>query len=225
MATKSESLFEDLCRRAGIRHERVHPPSRDGEKSPDYRAWFGNHEVVAEVKQLDPNTDGKHPEYPHGFVPAPGVMIEHDAKPGSRIRNALNKAAPQLKALTRGELPTMVVVFNNTDVSFHTSDYSVATAMEGFDVVDVQVPRNVNEQPTFGKPRSGPKRMMTPEHNTTVSAVAVLWLDENATPQLAVFHNRHARHAIDPGWLRSPRVRHFRRPNAGRSSLDGWEEL
>jgi hypothetical protein len=203
----------------------VQPPSRDGEKSPDYRTWFGGHEVIVEVKQLDPNTDREHPEFPHGFVPGPGGVIEHDAKPGARIRSAISKAAPQQKALSRGNVPTMVVVFNNTDVSFHTSAYSVATAMEGFDVVDVRVPTDMNESPTFGEPRSGPRRMKTTEHNTTVSAVAVLSLDENDVPHLAVFHNRHARNPIEADWLRSPAVSHHRRRDSDRSSLDGWEAL
>jgi hypothetical protein len=144
--------------------------------------------------------------------------------PGDRVRNAIHKAALQLRALSCGKRPTMVVVYNNTGVSLHTRPEAVAMAMDGVEVVPVIVPHDPNERPTFGSSRSGPKRMMTPEHNTTVSAVGVLFANMDDVPCLVVYHNRHARHAIDPDGIQTVSIRHYRRPEGCTSSLDPWEE-
>ena len=118
----------------------------------------------------------------------------------------------------------MVVVYNTTGMSLHTTPEAVGFAMDGIEVVPVHVPRDPSVPPTFGESRSGPKRMMTPEHNTTVSAVAVLRTNWDDTPALLVFHNRYARHPIDPDAIQVPSVRHYRRPAGSTSSLAGWEE-
>lgn len=219
MSTTSESLFEELCQRAGLRFERV--PTADGQQSPDYVVWLGGQRVIAEIKQFDPNSK----EEDDAEARARGeVFVQGPKLPGDRVRSAIRKAAPQLKALSCGREPTMVVVYNATDVSLHTMPEAVAMAMEGIEVVSVHVPHDPSVSPTLGESRSGPKRMMTPEHNTTVSAVGVLCWNWDRELQLAVYHNRYARHPIDPDAIQLPSVLHFRRPEGSKSSLDGWEE-
>lgn len=93
MTTTSESLFEDICRSAGLRFERV--PTADGQQSPDYVVWFGCQRVIAEIKQFDPNQR----EEDDAEARARGeVFVQGPKLPGDRVRSAINKAAPQLKA-------------------------------------------------------------------------------------------------------------------------------
>jgi len=219
MTTKSESLFEDLCRRAGIRCERV--PTADGQQSPDYIVSLGSQRVIAEVKQFDPNPQ----EEDDAEALSRGEYRTQGPKlPGDRVRSAIRRAAPQLKALARGEAPTMVVVYNTTDVSLHTTPEAIAFAMDGIEVVPVLVPHDPSGPPSFGSSRSGPKRMMTPEHNTTISAVGVLCWNWDRELRLAVYHNRYARHPIDPDGIQVPSLLHYRRPEGSTSSLAAWEE-
>ena len=125
----------------------------------------------------------------------------------------------------KGECPAMLVVYNNSGAKNHTDPYSVATTMQGLDVVPVLVPENPSISPQFQDPRSGPGKKMTSNANTTISAIGVLRTDFDDEPQLCIYHNRHARHPVDPEWLRHPRVHHFRLPAGEASSLAGWKEV
>jgi hypothetical protein len=66
---------------------------------------------------------------------------------------------------------------------------------------------------------------MTAEVNTTISAIGVLVKDELDRPNLFVYHNRHAVNRLEPDWLRSSSVRHFKLPAGASSSLEGWEDI
>jgi hypothetical protein len=213
--TVSEDMFEEVCRSAGIDYRRVEVAHS---RRPDYEVDLTGHRVVVEVKQFDPNKE----EAESNLRLAAGGIGGTTAKPGHRIRKAIDDAAPQLKALSEGECPTMVVVYNNSGAGQHTDPYSVATAMQGFDVVPVLVHKDPSISPQFQDVRSGPKKRMTATHNTTISAIAVLRTDFDDNPILCIYHNRHAVNSIDPEWLRHPRVYHFRLPDGAASSLDHW---
>lgn len=217
--TVSEDLFENLCARVGIRCTRVEETET---QTPDYELEPSGHRVVAEVKQFDPN-----PEEAESIkrMEAGGVGGV-SAKPGDRIRKAIGYAAPQLKALSRGVSPAMLVVYNNSAAGQHSDQYSVATAMQGFDVVPVLVPEDASISPQFQDVRSGPSgRKMRANANTTISAIGVLRTDTDGSPHLHIYHNRHAVNPIEPDWIRHPRVKHFRLPDGAESSLDGWVEV
>jgi hypothetical protein len=213
--TVSENMFEELCEFVGIACERVDEAST---RTPDYEVKFSGHRVVAEVKQFDPNKE----EAESNRRLAAGGIGGTTAKPGQRIRKAIDDAAPQLKKLSKGECPTMVLVFNNSGAKQHTDPYSVATAMQGLDVVPVLVPKDPSISPQFQDVRSGPKKRMTAIHNTTISAIGVLVTDFDDRTLLCIYHNRHARNPIEPEWLRHPLVHHFALPDGAASSLDGW---
>ncbi len=201
--TISEDLFEKLCVRAGISCHRV-PEEKDA-KRPDYEIELASHRVVTEVKQFDPNKEEAE------FIRRQqvGDACVTSATPGHRIRNAIGSAAPQLKALSKGECPSMVVVYNNSGVKQHTDPYSVATAMQGLDEIPVLVRDDPSNSPQFQDARSGPKKRMTAAHNTTISAIGVLVTDFDDQILLCIYHNQHARHPIDPQWLRHSLVHHF----------------
>lgn len=215
--TISEDMFEALCRSAGIACKRIDEAST---RTPDYEVMFGGHRVVTEVKQFDPNREEAESIR---RMKAGGVGVT-TATPAQRIRKAIDSAAPQLKALSKGECSAMVVVYDNSGAGRHTKPYSVATAMQSLDVVPVLVPEDPSISPQFEDTRSGPQKRMTADDNTTVSAIGVLVTDFDDRTHLRIYHNRHARHPIDPEWLRHPLVHHYRLPDGAASSLDDWEE-
>ncbi len=51
---KSEVLFEHFCAEHKLRCEAV---PRTSERTPDYDVYFGEHRVVAEIKQIDPTPE------------------------------------------------------------------------------------------------------------------------------------------------------------------------
>lgn len=217
--TVSEDMFEELCQSVGIACERVDETTT---RTPDYEVKFSGHRIVAEVKQFDPNEE----EAESIRRMEAGGIGGTTTEPGDRMRKAIGYAAPQLKARSKGECPAMLVIYNNSGAGQHTDPYSVATAMQGLDVVPVLVPKDPAISPQFQDVRSGPSgRKMRANANTTISAIGVLVTDFDDATHLCIYHNRHARHPIDPEWLRHPLVHHFRLPEGAASSLDGWAKV
>lgn len=214
--TISEELFEQFCRTASIPYSRV--AEEAALRRPDYEIALSGHRVVVEVKQFDPND--REAAALRGWREREAIALRTIV--GDRIRKAIQRAAPQLRALSQGKRPALLVVWDNT-MAEHTDPHSVATAMQGRDVIDVLVPQDPKIPPVFLDTRSGPGKKMTANDNTTISAIGVLLEDKNAIPHLRVYHNRHAANPIDPLWLRVDRVLHFRIRDGATNSLDPWE--
>jgi hypothetical protein len=219
MKTPGDQLFEDFCSRRGIECNRIpEGPS----KTPDYKLRVGAHRLLAEVKTLEPNQQ----EREVNARRARGEIVARGGTPGERLRREIRSANAQLKAVASTEgVPTLLVVFNNTGCRIHTHPYSVMTAMQGLDVIDVSVPRDPARRPTFGPTHSGPERAMRPDANTSTSAIAVLHDLGSEGMQLAVFHNRHATVPLTTDVLRIAGVVQFRLPEGATSSLEApWSE-
>jgi hypothetical protein len=219
MKTPGDQLFEDFCSRRGIERKRIpEGPS----KTPDYKLRIGAHWLLAEVKTLEPNQQ----ERGVNARRARGEIVAGGGTPGERLRREIRSANAQLKALASAEgvptegVPTLLVVFNNTGCDIHTNPYSVMTAMQGLDVIDVSVPRDLALRPTFGHTHSGPERAMRPDANTSTSAIAVLHDLGSEGMQLAVFHNRHGTVLLSPDVLRIAGVVQFRLPEGATSNLE-----
>ena len=86
--------------------------------------------------------------------------------PGQKVRRAIGEANHQFRALLVGRSPpTLVVLYNNTG-SLHTEPYSVMTAMQGLDVIDIAVPAKPGQSLQWGAVRSGKGRAMREHANT-----------------------------------------------------------
>lgn len=219
--TDSELLFGDLCRACSIEYERVEESTTEGERRPDFTIQLAGRTVVVETKQFDPNEEELRAH--HALMR--GEVVVSGTTPGDRVRRAIQCAAPQLRNRSRGEMPAMLVVYNNVLASRpHADPYAIATAMNGLDVVPKLVFRDPTIAPVFQDVRSGPKRKMNENANTTISAVGVLVRDEKGQPLLHVYHNGFARHPISPDWLRHARVVHWRALTGRTSSVDPWEQ-
>ena len=213
----AEKTFEEFCDQAGIQWKRI--PEINKEPRPDYEIFVSGQKIIVEVKQFDPN-----PEEQKALkdLEEKGHALFGGKKPGYRVREAIHKAAPQLKALSKGKIPTMVVLQTNI-LSRHVRLYDIMTAMQGLDTIPVTVPEERNFSPTYGDVKSGPGKKMTAQHNTKISAVAVIRESSAGTYELDIHHNSFAANPIDPEWLRQSGIRHWRIPKDSTSSLTSWE--
>jgi hypothetical protein len=92
MNTKSELLFESCCRIYGIQYQRVHETT---EPRPDYELIIEGQQILAEIKQFDPNADEREAMERR----ARGEQVVWGSKPGERLRRAIRSANTQLRQL------------------------------------------------------------------------------------------------------------------------------
>jgi hypothetical protein len=219
LETLSEELFVLLCAQIDIACDRVPTASDISEYRPDFVLTGRRGTLIfAEIKQFDPS--------PEEQIQIRRILADETGElcgtPGGRIREVIDRANRQLKALSNGMHPGLLVVYNNVPgASYHTEDYAVLTAMRGLDVVPVVVPSNPREPVTFLDARPGPKRKLRPDANTHVSAIAVLARGRTAELRLAVYHNPHAKAPLPPAELIAPCVMHHRM----REDQSGWEDI
>jgi hypothetical protein len=217
--TLSERLFARFCDSVGIQCVRISAAIGPGELRPDYSlvGRLGT-SVVAEVKQFDPSPEEKTlMERSHR-----GEVVVTGGVPGARLREVIDKANAQLKALSHGEKPGILVVYNNVSASSHHTDpYAVLTAMRGLDVVPVLVPHNPMHSPTFLEARPGPKKKLRADANTHISAIAVLFGEADDMLGMVLYHNPHARVPLDSRDLGFSGVTQF----VMRQDQSGWDRV
>jgi hypothetical protein len=193
--TFSEQLFEDYCAQHGISCERI--PESDDAKTPDYELVLGDSRVVVEVKEIARNKEERESdrvmaERGHGNV------LSHT--PGDRVRRKIAACSHQLKARSKGVLPTLLVVFD-THGCRHVEPYNIRVAMYGLEQIHLEVPPIGQGRPKAIGMSHGPKRKMTPESNTSISAVAALVVPRPDEIHLSVYHNCFAAVPLSPSLL------------------------
>jgi hypothetical protein len=204
--TFSEELFEEFCRRAQIRCERV--PTEAG-RTPDYDIFLGELQVVTEVKEVDPPRRD-----------ATGVW---SFTVGKAIRHDLKKAGPQIKARAQDRVPGMVVLFEKQWKQVGPAQ--IRHAMYGAHTVDLAVPFDRSRSPSFHGHRLGGQRQMTEEHNTSISAVAHLDREGWDGITLIVYHNRYARLPIAHEQFARYGIRQFELPEVEGYGIPDWVEV
>lgn len=205
LVTRSEALFVELCEVVGWRVERLSEAGH-GIPSPDFllEASDGT-SIVVEIKQFDPNPE----ERKELEKLEAGRMAQSSTKPGKRVRQAIRKAARQLKARGAGSSPAMLVVFDATGFRIHDDPYAILTAMRGLDVVPVLRADDTDAPVEFGNRRPGPEKRMTANMHTSISGIAALRQTQNGL-SLDIYHNDFAKCPINSPALIGARVRHWR---------------
>jgi hypothetical protein len=97
--------------------------------------------------------------------------------------------------------------------------------MYGLEVAEMAIaPTGSGQNPAITGFRFGGKRKVTPDHNTTLSAVAAL---NDLTPELTlwVYHNIYAAIPLDPRLLSNPRIHHFTLADRIAGERPGWVEI
>jgi hypothetical protein len=200
--TASEVLFERFCADTGMPCVRLEPDSVAGRRTPDYELSLQEPPILVEVKQIDPNPEDE--ARLRAF--ADTGEYNFDGVPGDRLRGRISKAGSQLRARARPDQATLVVVYNNVDVlRGYTDPHAVMSAMYGLYRAVITTTRGVGARIVSVVHRLGGGRSTTPEHNTRISGLAVLF-DGPEGPYLVVYHNKFAAVAIRPEVLRRPRI-------------------
>jgi len=193
---KSEALFEIFCNQNGINCKRI---PTDESKTPDFVTWLDSVQVIVEVKQINANSKDlltlrKLPE-------DCDESDLYDEMPGERVRLKIKSAMPQLRQRAKKKHPAIIVLYDNVHLWPELVDsYAVRVALYGIETILI----TSNVAPEGGAEVLGrwygSRRKVSPKHNTTLSAVAVIADKDNAL-NLDVYHNVFARKPLPPDLL------------------------
>lgn len=182
--TFSEALFERFCQERRIQYQRVPEEPR---QTPDYELVFSQTSVIVEVKEIARNDEERESDR---LLAERGYGLVTGGTPGARVRQKIADSSSQIKARTLGNLPSMLVLFDGG--RGHIEPYQIRVAMFGLEQLRVSIPPLGQGAPTAAGWRYGPKRKMTEDHNTSISAVAALVAVGPTKTVLQVFHNPFA---------------------------------
>ena len=213
--TYSEHLFSEFCKRHGLVAE---PVKRQRGRTPDYEVDLAGNRVIFEIKQLNPNKQDR-------------AAIERLRRgkafadyQRNRVRPILKDVSQQLKCASRSRKPAVVVVYNNTPFSAGTDPDSVLQAMFGRKKVVVSF--DEDGAPTARAPVLSGNEGCTPDHNTALSALAVLRRDGAGALMLDVFHNPFAKIRLARDSLSGLPVRQLEISEGGTvCGYGSWPEL
>lgn len=191
LPTVSEGLFEKLCIEKGLVYNRI---PEDSEKTADYFVLIGALTLVVEVKQLDPNDEDKKLSALWGTPNCPAIE-----SPSNRVQGLLEDGYPQVKRSSKGQYPTMIVVYNNSGPWNWIDTFTVSKAMFGLFGFVYSIGPNysitVNGHGYFGK------RKLTKNSFRHLSVVGIL--KETGPQQIVLncYHNPFAKRPIYPNSL------------------------
>ncbi|MYC97882.1 MAG: hypothetical protein F4X13_01305 [Gammaproteobacteria bacterium] len=197
---RAERLLQEYCSQAGIGWTRI--CEQVGVRTPDYELLVGGRTIIAEVKEVRRSREERKSDaltQPRGYTTRGG-------KTGARVRNMIRKASPQIKAGIRGRQPGMLVLYDGRK-SGHIDPFNIKAAMYGDETWDIAVPQDPTIGPYVTGARFGPNQRMTPNQQTSISAIGVL---SQAGEELCVYHNEWADVPIDPRLLTRSGIRQYR---------------
>ena len=219
MKTFSEQLFQDYCAKAGFVCNRL---PEEPYKTPDYEIVIEEQRIIVEVKEFDRNKDERESDQllqQRGY----GKVLSYT--PGERVREKIRASSPQLKARTQGVYPGLLVLFDRG--YGHADPYHIRTAMYGLEQVHLAVPRITDSE---FKPYStgmsyGPRRRMTEDDNTSISAIGVLATPGPNDMQLLVFHNKYAAIPLDRDLFARHRIIQYELADEVPGQAAQWKEV
>ena len=183
-------------------------PTQPDQRTPDFVIDLAQ-PVVCEVKEIRPNKEDRaelaelsrryqsNPEQP----PAIARWVPN------RIRPILENISAQLRRASEDGTPTLLVVYDATPFQIYSDDTDVIQAMFGQLVINVGVDDTGATQ--HSEPYFGGDRTFTPTTNRSASAVGMLrGGPETSTLKLTLFHNPHARVALNPSLFDGLPVEH-----------------
>jgi hypothetical protein len=210
LETASETLFKEYCSQNGIPCCRIAPAAA---RTPDFAITLKGTQVTCEVKQIDPNAEDLRElrELREGAVA--GRYLP------DRLRAKLKNVSAQLKSAVASGRPTLVVVYDNTPFKGYTDHADGVQAMFGRNSVTVLLPADSSSPPQVSGPFFGGDRGIGPEHNTKVSAIAILDGGPRPPLTLRVYHNPYAVIRLDPRMFESLPASQRLLPNSTSVSL------
>ena len=218
MKTVSEGFFEFFCQQKGIRWKRV---AEEDTPTADYDIYVPRRKVVVEVKEITPNKEERQAEKEL----AEKSFVIGSLTPGQRVRKKISEADRQIKYRTRRRYPGLVVLFDRGFVAGHLDSYQIRVAMYGFETLQIAVPRDQQVRPYTVGAKYGKKRKMTPNHNTSISAIGALHSLGPRSIELTVYHNAYASVPLDPALLKQYGIQQFGLQRSQPGAIAGWEDI
>jgi hypothetical protein len=211
--TLSEMLFEKFCSDSGIK---CVPIQTGGSRTPDYELMIDGQQIIVEVTEIDRNNNTKDS---NGLINPPGYT------PGEPIRTKIKKKLAQIKVRTEGIYPGILVLFDWGQISSYLDPYDIRVAMYGLEQIHINVPRNTEVSPYATGMSYGPKRKMTHNYNTSISAIGVLSTPGPSEIVLHVYHNKYAAVPLDPRLLSKHGIHQFQLEDEVPGKTAKWKDL
>lgn len=216
--TQSERLFENYCANARVLCERI---SEEDSKTPDYELRIHGQRIVVEVKEFSRNEAERESDR---LLSERGYGSALSNTPGDRVRKKIADSSAQIKAGTQGIYPSILVLFDRGQVAGHLDPYNIRVAMYGLEQVHIAVPRDTAVSPYVTGISYGPKRKMTEEHNTSISAIGVLFTPGPSEIGLHVYHNKYATVPLDFALLARLGIQQYELEGEVPSNTAKWRE-
>ena len=197
--TISYQLFIEFCK---INKIHCNPIDTTNKKTPDLDIYFNNKQIYTEIVQFD-SSDIQFPQ-------AGKKSVFYWSKAENRIRNKITKCKTQFKNRIQdcGENPTLIVMYDNTKTC--QIDYTdIKCAMYGKETVAVTINNGSHEIVDYSSLYLGKGKKMTPNTNTSISALSLLCENTNNELELSIFLNKFAKNPINPDWLRIKSIKYY----------------
>jgi hypothetical protein len=215
--TLSEQLFEEFCGSHGID---VEPIETATHRTPDYQITVAGHAAIAEVKQLDPNSE----DAAAAAALRTGVPQMRWLGTGTRVRAAIHGSRAQIRHLAKGKCAGLLVLYNNVPNSPPLTDpMMILAGMYGRP--EFAVSSAPDGTPFVSGARFAGRRGVNEDHNTSLSAVCILFRSASGKVGLNFYHNFFAAKPFDTQWLRGDLVRHYGLRAGASHRFEDWAEL
>jgi len=208
-------------RRSVLRTESIPTKAKEQEETPDYYIYIGQQKIVYEIKQINPNED----ELEQQRLFEGGGLVVSGGTPGARVRNKITAGAGQIRIRAKGKYPSILVLYNNVLIADHTNSYFIQVAMYGLETHVLAVPKDATISPYLTDKKFGPKRKMSKDNNTSISAVGVIFHNAEGIATLRVYHNVYAEIPLSTELLRQFNIRQFTLTEKLVGQFPEWKEI
>jgi hypothetical protein len=219
--TLSEALFEALCKQEGFPLRRV--PPREGVRTPDYLVGPLFKRIVVEVKQLEPSPEEQEKQAAWDA----GDVVLFGGVPGAHVRKAIDDGYPQIRRMTHGCRPGILVLYDNypPPPRRYLDPEAIRVGIYGLEQVLIAPDMNESVRSRFVDIVFGPKQKVGPRHNRALSAVGRLYQDSADHIALDLFQNVYATVRLNPSRLSGSAVRHHRLEVKRLGMSQEWERI
>ena len=221
--TQSEQWFEEFCNSVGLIFERI---EEEEEKTPDYFLDIDDQRVIVEVKEFSRNKEERESDR---LLEERGYGEALSNTPGDRVRKKISNASAQIKERTEGKSPSILALCDIRhgcgQITGHVDSYNIRVGMYGLEQIHMAVPQDPAISPYATGKSYGPKRKMTENQNTTISAIGVISTPQENGIQFDVYHNIYAAQSIDPLLLAKYGIRQFNLAEQEGGATAQWQEI
>ncbi|MFQ5965042.1 MAG: hypothetical protein ACE5KZ_12260 [Candidatus Scalinduaceae bacterium] len=203
--TKSERLFEEFAQKKGWNISKI-PKSLN--KSPDYDVFINYKRMIFEIKEIVENEDDKRNKK---LLKERGYSDVISKTPGQYVRAKIISAKNQLKEFKELKIPMLVALYDNSMNRITKLDpYELLVGMYGLESVILALPQDKHQAPYSVGMKYGTKSQTNRQHNTSISALAVIIEKDNNLMLDILYHNQFASVPLTNYDISGENISHYR---------------